>query len=72
MKQTMNPWCSTCAHAKEPGSWVEQIRKRRPLSVVVVALANKMARTIWAILARDRPYQKGYVSVKPASAVSAA
>ncbi|PRG49159.1 hypothetical protein C6V06_24440 [Burkholderia gladioli] len=32
---------------------------------VIVALANKMARTIWAVLAHDRPYQKGYVSVKP-------
>ncbi|KWB94359.1 IS110 family transposase, partial [Burkholderia ubonensis] len=53
-------------HAKEPGPWVEQMKKRRPSNVVVVALANKMARTIWAILAHDRPYQKDYVSVKPA------
>jgi transposase len=29
-------------------------------------LANKMARTIWAVLAHDRPYEKAYVSVKPA------
>lgn len=52
-------------HAKEPGPWIEEMKKRRPSNVVVVALANKMARTIWAILAHDRPYQKGYVSVKP-------
>ncbi|MGF6788395.1 hypothetical protein OKW27_002708 [Paraburkholderia sp. 35.1] len=39
--------------------------KRRPKNVVVVALANKMARTIWAVLAHDQPYQKAYVSVKP-------
>lgn len=57
---------SVLNHAKEPGAWVEEIRKRRPLNVVVVALANKMARTIWAILAHERPYQKGHVSVKPA------
>jgi len=57
---------SVLHHVKEPGSWVEQIRKRRPPNVVIVALANKMARTIWAILAHDRPYQKGYVSAKPA------
>jgi len=57
---------SVLTHAKEPGPWVEQIRGRRPLNVVIVALANKMARTIWAILAHDRLYQKGYVSVKPA------
>jgi hypothetical protein len=45
---------------------VEQISKRRPPNVVTVALANKMARTIWAVLAHDRPYEKGHVSVKPA------
>jgi hypothetical protein len=30
-----------------------------------VAQANKTARMIWAILAHDRPYEEGYVSVKP-------
>ncbi len=53
-------------HAKEPGEWIEQMKKRRPTNVVIVALANKMARTIWAVLAYDRPYRKDYVSVKPA------
>ena len=57
---------SVLTHAKEPGPWVEQISKRRPVNVVIVALASKIARTIWAVLAHDRPYQKGYVSVKPA------
>lgn len=57
---------SVLTHAKEPGEWIKQMKKRRPPNVVIVALANKMARTIWAVLAHDRPYQKGYVSVKPA------
>ncbi|MGF6297908.1 IS110 family transposase [Paraburkholderia sp. WC7.3d] len=57
---------SVLNHAKVPGPWVEQISKRRPQNVVTVALANKMARTIWAVLAHDRPYQKGHVSAKPA------
>ncbi|MCW8188235.1 IS110 family transposase, partial [Verminephrobacter eiseniae] len=35
---------------------------RRPANVAVVALANKMARTIWALLAHEREFQKGYVS----------
>jgi transposase len=35
-------------------------------NVVTVALANKMARTIWALLAHDRTYEGSYVSVKPA------
>jgi len=51
---------------KDPGPWLEQMRKRRPLNVAVVAQANKMARTIWAILAHQRQYNKNHVSVKPA------
>jgi transposase len=57
---------SVLFHTKEPGPWLEQIRKRRPMNVAVVAQANKMARTIWAILAHDRQYDKDHVSVKPA------
>lgn len=57
---------SVIEHAKEPGPWVEEMLKRRPKNVVIVALANKMARTIWAVLASDRPYHKDYLSVKPA------
>jgi transposase len=34
--------------------------------VVTVALANKMARTIWAVLAHERKYDKGYVSAAAA------
>ncbi|WP_211465592.1 IS110 family RNA-guided transposase [Collimonas silvisoli] len=57
---------SVLCHAKESGAWVEQIQKRRPSNVVAVAMANKTARTIWAMLAHDRQYQKDYVSLKPA------
>ncbi|WP_211465244.1 IS110 family RNA-guided transposase [Collimonas silvisoli] len=57
---------SVLCHAKESGAWVAQIQKRRPSNVVAVAMANKTARTIWAMLAHDRQYQKDYVSLKPA------
>jgi len=57
---------SVLTHAKEPSPWVEQIKQRRPSNVVIVALANKMARTLWAVLAHGRTYQKEYVSVRPA------
>jgi len=57
---------SVMTNAREPGAWLEQLKKRRPWNVAIVALANKMARTIWAVLAHDQPYQKGHVSVKPA------
>jgi len=36
--------------------WIAALLKRRPYSVVVAALANKLARTIWAVLARGKPY----------------
>ncbi len=57
---------SVLQHAKDPGPWVEQLGQRRPPNVVTVALANKMARTIWAVLAHGRAYQPGHVSVRPA------
>ncbi len=57
---------SVVMRSKDCPPWVEQMRSRRPLNVVIVAMANKMARTIWAVLAHDRPYEKSYVSAKPA------
>lgn len=52
--------------AKDPGVWVAQISGRRPPNVVVTAMANKTARTIWALLAHGRVYDKTHVSVRPA------
>ncbi len=57
---------SVLAHAKQPSKWIEQIQIRRPSNVVTVALANKMARMIWAVLAHQTPYQTEHVSKKPA------
>ncbi|EDM3692526.1 hypothetical protein CSM81_23800 [Salmonella enterica subsp. enterica serovar Infantis] len=34
---------------KEPGPWITELKKRRPTSVAIVAIANKLARTVWAI-----------------------
>ncbi|KVN96666.1 transposase [Burkholderia ubonensis] len=53
---------SVLYHRKHAGAWAEQLQKRRPSNVVAVALANKMARTIWAILAHDRPYDPGHLT----------
>ena len=57
---------SVLVNAKNPGPWVERLRLRLPHKVAAAALANKMARTIWAVLAHGRAYQKGYVSARPA------
>ncbi len=48
--------------SKAPPEWAVNLAKRRPLNVAVVALANKMARTLWALLAYQRAYQAGYAS----------
>jgi transposase len=37
--------------------WVTQLLARRPFKVVAVALANKMARVAWALLARGGKYR---------------
>jgi transposase len=52
-------------HAKTPSPWLQQLSQRRPLNVVIVALANKIARTIWAVLAHDLAYDKEHVSSRP-------
>ncbi|SAL75494.1 transposase [Caballeronia udeis] len=57
---------SVLCHAKVPTVWQKGIQERRPGNVVAVALANKMARTAWAILAHESSYEKSHVSVRPA------
>ena len=53
--------------SKAPPHWALRLAERRPPNVVTVALANKTARTIWALLTHDRAYQANFVS-KPAQA----
>jgi transposase len=52
------------SRAKNKGKWCEDLMQRRPANVVTVALANKMARIAWALLARGGPYQKDHVRGK--------
>ena len=61
---------SVLQHSKTPSPWLQQISKRRPLNVVVVALANKIARTIWAVLAHERAYDREHVSLRPQAAAA--
>ena len=37
--------------------WVQSLLKRKPRKVVATALANKMARTAWALLQKGGSYQ---------------
>jgi transposase len=57
---------SLYVHAKTRSAWTEQLVRRRPLNVAIVAMANKLARTIWAVLAHGKPYRPDFVSIKPA------
>jgi transposase len=44
-------------HAKAKPTWLQQLLERRPMNVAVVALANKMARTAWALVAHGREFR---------------
>ena len=51
---------------KKHSAWLEQLLARRHWNVVVVAQANKIARTMWAILAKGRTYDEHYISAQVA------
>jgi hypothetical protein len=37
--------------------WLRQIAQRRHRNVAIIALANKIARMVWAVLAKREPYR---------------
>jgi len=39
------------------GSWIERMLARKPKMLVAIALANKMARQIWAMLTKNEAYR---------------
>lgn len=53
-------------HAKrkptEDQRWALQLLERKPPKLAAVALANKMARVIWAMLSRGEEFRRGYGS----------
>ena len=53
---------SVMKHVKDAESWAAKLRQRRPLNIVIVALANNMARTIWALLAHPCSYRADYTA----------
>jgi transposase len=46
-----------CSKATKANPWVQALLAKRPRLVVAVALANKMARIAWALMARQTTYQ---------------
>ncbi|MES2888537.1 MAG: IS110 family transposase [Pseudomonadota bacterium] len=54
----------------ERSSWITRLLERRHYNVVVVALANKMARTAWAILAKAAAFdQVKWNPLEPVTAI---
>lgn len=53
--------------AQQADSWLSKLLQRRSPNVVAVALANKNARIIWALLAHDREFRPDYVATKAAT-----
>ena len=47
--------------AVNPPPWLAGLLHRRNPNVAAVALANKNARTVWALLAHDREFRRDYV-----------
>lgn len=51
--------------AQHTDSWLARLMGRRNKNVAAVALANKNARTVWALLSHKRHYQLDYEPVAP-------
>ena len=49
-------------HGTRSGSWLGRMLARKPRMLVIVALANKMARTVWALRATGEIYRAPIVA----------
>ena len=50
--------------------WLTQLLARKPFKVVAVALANKMARIAWALLAKGGTYHRARALVTAVTAAA--
>jgi transposase len=56
-------------HPDQADGWLARVAARRNPNIAAVALANKNARTVWALLAHGRDYRAGYRSPGIAAAI---
>jgi transposase len=56
----------------QSSDWQAELQKRRHKNVAIVAQAAKIARTIWAVLAKEQDYQANHKSVRPQQSSAAA
>lgn len=59
-------------HHDDPISqWAQRLRQRCGWQKAVVALANKNARILWAVMSKNERYDVHHVSVHPSAIASA-
>jgi transposase len=67
---------SVLAHEKRrpeaKDSWSMRLSGRSCMNKAATALANKMARTIWALIRHERTYEPGFKPTRPSGCVVAA
>ena len=51
----------------DPNDWVTNVAARRNKNVAAVALANKNARIVWALLVHNREFKHNYASIEAAA-----
>jgi len=56
------------ASREHPAPWVVALLERRPFNVVVVAVAHKLARIAWALVAHGRAYETNWKATAPQAA----
>jgi transposase len=54
--------CQATRRGAQPGSWLARMLARKPRMLVITALANKMARTVWALMAKNEIYRPPVVA----------
>jgi transposase len=55
-------------HPARADGWLARVAARRNPNIAAVALANKNARIVWALLAHGRDYAAGFSSIRPIAA----
>ena len=62
------------AHRRQDNisQWAVALRERSCLQRAVVALANKNARILWAVMTRGEAFDANHLSVKPAGVAGVA
>ena len=51
----------------QASGWLHEVVQRRNANVASVALANKNARIVWALLAHERQFEAGYMRATAAA-----